>query len=139
MAAEQAETSPTTIFVCITCRRSSEDFEPPEGRSGFRLHRLLADKFGGAAYNSLELRAVECLSNCSRGCSVAFASPGKWTYVIGNLDPDANVEDILAFAKLHHAHPEGVPAWRERPESIRKGAVARVPPMARTQEEHPTP
>jgi predicted metal-binding protein len=59
----------------------------------------------------------------------SVAAPGKWTYVIGNLDPERHAADILAFARQHSLHEQGLPVWRERPEHIRKNTIARVPPM----------
>ena len=121
----------TTIFVCTTCRRGAEALEPLEGRSGFRLHALLSETLSGCTgRRGLDVRPVVCLSNCSEGCNVAFAAPGKWTYVIGNLDPETDAAGIVTFAEQHRDHPEGVPVWRDRPESIRKGVAARVPPLA---------
>ncbi|CAN5823572.1 hypothetical protein BH11PSE3_BH11PSE3_40100 [soil metagenome] len=79
--------------------------------------------------DGLIVAPVECLSNCQRSCSVAVSAPGKWTYVIGDLDPDQHAGDVLEFARLHAAHEQGLPAWRDRPVHIRKSTIARVPPM----------
>src|SRR5215475_2468682 len=102
----------TTIFVCTTCRRGTEALEPLEGRSGFRLHALLSGILTSrTAERRFDVRPVVCLSNCSSGCNVAFAAPGKWSYVVGNLDPQAHFADIVAFAEQHRDHLEGVPVW----------------------------
>ncbi len=124
------EQSTVTIFVCTTCRRGTEDLEPLEGRSGFKLHEQLSELHEANALRGIEVRPVACLSNCSKGCNVAVTSPGKWTYVVGNLEPGPNAQDVLTFAQQYSAHPEGLPVWRERPEPIRKGVAARVPPLS---------
>lgn len=117
----------STLYVCVTCRGGGEA-SAGEPRSGARL--LAAVERGSAqAGANLSVVGVECLSNCSRSCSAAVAAPGKWTYVIGNLDPEQHASDILAFAHQHSAHDLGLPVWRERPEHIRKNTIARVPPM----------
>ena len=59
----------------------------------------------------------------------AVAAPGKWTYVVGHLDPDRNVPDMVHFARLHRASADGLTVWRERPDHVRKNTIARVPPM----------
>jgi predicted metal-binding protein len=101
-----------------------------EGRSGFRLHALLSKALAACdPERGLDVQPVACLSNCNKGCNVAFVAPGKWTYVAGNLDPESDAANIVTFAELHRDHPEGVPVWRDRPESIRKGVAARVPPL----------
>jgi predicted metal-binding protein len=112
----------STLFVCITCRPAGDAGLPP--RPGARLYAALKEQA-----TDLEVVPVECLSNCSRSCSAAVSAPGKWTYVVGHLDPDRHVDDILQFARQHRAHDDGLPVWRERPEHVRKNTIARVPPM----------
>jgi len=91
-----------------------------------------------ARREGVAVEPVECLSNCNRSCTVAVTAPGKWTYVLGALDPDLHADDVLAFARLHRAHEAGLPAWRERPEYLRKNTISRVPPLrSRAAEEVP--
>ncbi len=112
----------STLFVCVTCRRPGD---PPDGpRPGARLFAALKDRA-----SDLEVTPVECLSNCTRSCTAAVAAPGKWTYVVGHLDPDSNVDEMLGFARQHAAHADGLPVWRERPEHVRRNTIARIPPL----------
>jgi predicted metal-binding protein len=112
----------STLFVCITCRPEGE--APTEPRPGARFYAALKEQAP-----DLEIVPVECLSNCTRSCTAAISAPGKWTYVIGHLDPDRNAGDILQFVRQHHAAADGLALWRERPAHIRKNTIARVPPM----------
>ena len=117
----------TTLFVCITCKDASapagDGVRPDFVRPGARLYEALK------ARSEIEVVPVECLSNCTRSCTAAVAAPGKWTYVVGHLDPDRNVADMLAFARLHDATADGLTVWRDRPEHVRKNTIARVPPL----------
>jgi len=115
------------LFVCITCRLIGETAEDQE-RPGARLMTTLSQLLQGGG-KEIEFVPIECLSNCTRGCTVAVSGPGKWTYVIGALDPEQHADDVVRFARLHHAHDEGLPVWRERPVHIRKNTIARVPPL----------
>jgi len=112
----------STLFVCVTCRREGDP--PAVPRPGARLHAVLK-----ARAPELDVVAVECLSNCTRACSAAVAAPGKWTYVIGDLDPERNVDDMLAFTRAHTEAADGLTPWRERPVHVRQHTIARVPPM----------
>lgn len=112
----------STLFVCVTCRREGEP--PAEPRPGARLHAALKERAP-----DLEIVPVECLSNCTRACSAAVSAPGKWTYVIGDLDPERNVDDMLAFVRAHGEAADGLTPWRERPVHIRQHTIARVPPL----------
>jgi len=127
----------STLFVCVTCRREGDSSDEP--RPGARLFAALKQRAAAAedrALDALESDAiqidvmpVECLSNCQRACTAALSAPGKWTYVVGELDPDRHVDDMLAFARLHDASSDGLTAWRERPAHVRKNTIARVPPL----------
>jgi predicted metal-binding protein len=116
------------LFVCITCRLLGEATEDAQPRPGARLMKILSQRLDGGE-EDIEIVPVECLSNCTRGCTVAVSGPGKWTYVIGALDPDQHADDVVRFARLHHAEANGLPVWRERPVHIRKNTIARVPPL----------
>ena len=131
---EDAGAAATQIYVCVTCRAEGELAEPQNQRAGARLHAALAAR----ADAGFTLVPVECLSVCTKPCTVSFAAPGKWTYVYGGLLPDISEDIILAGARLYAEAPDGVSAWKLRPDALKKGVVARIPPLpipARTNEE----
>lgn len=116
-------TGATVLTVCRTCRPDGAAAEDRPGeRLGQAAERAVARLGGG-----VEVRAIACLSACGRSCAASVAAPGKFAYVIGGLAPE-DAEDLAAFALAHAAAEDGVPAWRARPEKIRKNTVARVPP-----------
>ena len=116
----------TTIFVCITCRRGEEEQGAREARSGFRFHAALAD---AAADTPYQIQPVECLLGCTKGCNIALRAEQKWTYHFGDLDPETQVDDVLAIAALHAASPVGEVPWGKRPEAIKRKAISRIPPL----------
>lgn len=113
-----------TLVVCTTCRR--EGLDDGEARPGALM---LAALTAGGVPPGVQVRPVECLSVCSNGCAVALSSPGKWSYVYGNLDPDLHAAAILDGAARYALAPDGLVPWRERPEVFRKQSVARIPPL----------
>ncbi len=114
----------TVIYVCTTCRVADD---PSEIRAGAKLlaslENLLADN-----ESSFRLEGVECLSVCKRPCTVAFSSPGKWTYVYGDFTAETAPETILAGAELYSATDDGLIPWKQRPDALKKGVIARLPP-----------
>jgi predicted metal-binding protein len=118
----------TTLFVCITCRARDEGPAPERPRPGLRLFAALS-RSAAALGGEIAVVPVQCLANCTRACTVAVSGAGKWSYVVGALDPDRDAPDVIAFARLHHADAAGLPPWRERPEHVRRNTVARVPPL----------
>ncbi len=121
MSASQA----VELLVCTTCKR--EGMDPEAKRPGAVLHERLS---GAGMPEGVTLRGVECLSNCSSGCSVVLRGGARrWTYVYGNLDPDTGVEIVLDGATRYQSTEDGLVPWRERPEHFRKNCIARIPPL----------
>ena len=118
----------TTLFVCITCKARDDSPTKEEPRPGLRLFAALS-RSAAALGGEIAVVPVQCLANCTRACTVAVGGAGKWSYVVGALDPDRDAPDVIAFARLHHADAAGLPPWRERPEHVRRNTVARVPPL----------
>ena len=114
----------TTVYVCVTCRAEGE--EGPV-RAGRRLLDALAAELGPAP--GVALVPVECLSVCRRPCTVSFAAPGKWTYVYGDLPAEGAAPVVAEAARLYGAAPDGLIPWKLRPDPIKRGVVARVPPL----------
>lgn len=113
----------TRVYVCVTCRDAGD--APDALRAGARLFEGLV----ASRDDALDIVPVECLSVCKRPCSVSFAAPGKWTYVYGDLPPEAAVPLIREAARLYAAAPDGLIPWKLRPDAIKKGVVARIPPF----------
>jgi predicted metal-binding protein len=126
-----ADDSLATIYVCITCRRAGEpDAEPRPGA-------LLADATVRAAQGSgIAVRRVRCLANCTRGPSAAMRANGganSWTYIFGGLEPET-ADALIEGARLLAGAADGLMPWRGRPEPLRRGLIARVPPLEFTEE-----
>ena len=122
------ETAPVTLHVCVTCLKPGEPFEPREARSGAKLHHALEATLDPAKHGAIEIVPVACLSSCKRSCNVALSSPGKWSYVYGDLAPE-HAETLLGAIRRYAETPDGLVPWRERPDIIKCGALARIPPF----------
>lgn len=114
--------SGVTVLVCATCRREGEGVDAPR-RGG-----ELADALAAGAGGEVAVRRVACLGNCKRGLSVALYRPGCWTYVFGGLDEGAGA-DLLDGARLFATATDGLLPWRGRPDALKRGLIARVPPI----------
>jgi predicted metal-binding protein len=114
----------TTVLVCFTCRAAADPIEAP--RAGLAL----ADATASAAANAPDVlvQRVRCLGNCSRGCSAAIRSNGTWSYVFGGLDPAQDADSLIAGARLLAQAPDGIMPWRGRPDALKRGLIARIPP-----------
>jgi predicted metal-binding protein len=116
-------TAAPTVYVCITCRGADEpDSDPRPGA-------LLAAATARAAEGTgVVVRRVQCLANCTRGPSAAVRCNGSWTYIFGGLDV-ACASALIDGAKLLAGAADGIMPWRGRPEPLKRGLIARVPPL----------
>ena len=117
---------PMTIYVCTTCRDADHVLGQGAPCAGARLHANIA---AVAADPAVCVVPVECLSVCKRTCTVSFAAPGKWTYVYGDLPAETAAATILEGARLYTEAKDGIIPWKLRPDALKKGVVARVPPL----------
>ncbi len=120
--------SNVTVTICTTCRRTGDDTSP---RPGTRLR----DAVAGAGIEGVTVKGVECLSACSRSCSMVLSGgPDRWSYIYGDLDPATHLEDILAGIRAYGETADGLVPWRARPVVFRKQSIARIPPQNDPQE-----
>ena len=110
-----------TIVVCNSCRGASGSDERPRPGS-----RLVEDTRRAAADSGVVVREVGCLGNCKRGLSATMLRDGCWSYVFGGLDETAG-EDLVAGALLLAGSTDGFMPFRARPESLKRGLIARIP------------
>jgi predicted metal-binding protein len=116
----------TTVLVCITCRASADPIDAP--RRGTELAHATTIALGDA--NDVDVLRVRCLGNCNRGLSAAIRRENAWTYVFGNLDAQRDGATLIAGARLFAESTDGLMPWRGRPGPLKRGLIARVPPLS---------
>ncbi|MGE0563238.1 MAG: DUF1636 family protein [Pseudolabrys sp.] len=126
------EAHAATIYVCTTCRKRDEqgvaiDSDPRPGAL------LAADTARAASGTGVTVREVKCLANCNRGPSAALRSNGSWTYVFGELDV-ASGAVLIEGARLLAGAADGILPWRGRPDPLKRGLIARIPPIGFVEE-----
>lgn len=97
------------MLVCETCATDAVFFEA-------------AVKGMGA----VPVRAVDCMSGCSRAQTVAFRGAGKVAYLFGDITVD-DLPDLRNFAALYAAPENGTFADARVLGTLRTKAIARIP------------
>ncbi|RWD97498.1 DUF1636 family protein [Mesorhizobium sp.] len=112
-----------TVIVCSSCRdETGSDAHPRAGAL------LAEDTRRAVSGEKIRIRTVECLGNCKRRLSAALLRDGCWSYVFGDLDATSGA-DLVTGAKLFATSTDGLIPWRGRPDSLKRGLVARIPPL----------
>jgi len=123
MSSPLGKAAAPTVYVCITCKRVGDaDSEPRPGAL------LAAATLRAAQGTEVDVRRIRCLANCTRGPSAAMRCNGSWTYVFGGLDA-TNAGALIDGVRLLADAPDGILPWRGRPEVLKRGLIARVPPL----------
>ena len=123
-------TAAPVVYVCVTCRGQAGEAGDggaanAEPRPGLRLAEATER---AAAGTEVTVRRLRCFANCSRGPSAAMRADGSWTYVFGGLD-ETNAGALIDGARLLAAAGDGILPWRGRPDVLKRGLIARVPPL----------
>ncbi|MCJ7598908.1 MAG: DUF1636 domain-containing protein [Methyloceanibacter sp.] len=116
------------LYVCMSCWRHGIKREA-EGAitDGKRLFDEVASRLAELGHDApVRPIPVLCFANCERGCSVAIASPGKWSYLLGELGPE-HAADLLTYAETYNNTRAGVVLPSKRPASLEHAVIARFP------------
>ena len=117
-----------TLHVCTSCRPPGAPREPRESRPGFVLYQQLRAAVDASDLSHLvRVTPAECLSICPRPCGLALSSPGAWTYLFGDQQPH-ETRDVVACLSRYLASEDGFMARQERPKSLQRSILGRVPP-----------
>ncbi|MBD2167155.1 DUF1636 family protein [Calothrix membranacea FACHB-236] len=119
-----------TLFVCKTCASVWQDGKRVGESGGEKLLQkleILAQDW--ELRDQFPIQQVECMSACNRSCVVAFAAQGKTTYLFGDLAVDDCASAVLECASQYYSKPDGLLPWSERPAALKKGVLAKIPPI----------
>ncbi|MEN9202677.1 MAG: DUF1636 domain-containing protein [Thermostichus sp. DG02_1_bins_55] len=112
------------LLICTTCGSRWVNGQ----KEGTSQGEKLLEKLQSLTLNpQLKIKPIACMSGCSHACVVGLAAKQKTTYVFGDLDPDKDVDRIVATAELYLTKADGILPWGERP--LKKGVIARIPPV----------
>jgi predicted metal-binding protein len=115
-------TAPVVVSVCISCKAA--DTGTIVGPDMFDAVKAA---LGGDT--AVMVRPVQCLSVCKRPATVAVTSPDGYTFLFGDLQTDSGSAALISFVQSYQKSDYGLVPWRERADVLRKGMVARVPPL----------
>jgi predicted metal-binding protein len=118
------------LFVCKTCATLWQDGKP-QGKSGGQelLENLSQLHQNWPLRDEFPIQEVECMSACSHSCTVSFTATGKYTYLFGNIPAQNSADAVLNCAAQYYKKADGLLPWSERPEPLKKGIIARIPPL----------
>lgn len=121
----------TELIICTTCRPpgAARDI-PAAGEALLEAVQVATWDLDVEQQARIRVRGLACMSGCSRACTVTLQAPGKYTYYFGDLLADGvTAAQVLACAQLHAYSTDGNLLRKDRPERLRSGILARLPPL----------
>lgn len=113
------------ITVCTSCKHKGTACRP--GYELIAKLRAAIKAAGDAIAQNFEVSGVACMAGCDRPCTVAYHASHKATYLFGDIEPDVDVDDLVAFAQLYSSLEDGWCSSLDRPGKLRDCTLARVP------------
>ncbi|UKP00278.1 DUF1636 family protein [Nostoc sp. UHCC 0870] len=119
-----------TIFVCTTCASVWQDGKRVGESGGQQLLQQLQELAQTwELQHQFSIQGVECMSACNHACVIALKGEGKLTYLFGNLPVDSSASAVLQCASQYYDKQDGLLPWSERPEPLKRGILAKIPPL----------
>ena len=112
----QQDQADHVLLICATCKGAST----PDA-----LHAALSD----ALPSGFAVRFVDCMAGCDTPRTVGFQAAHKATYLFGDIEGQADVAALVAFAGQYQASADGWTNASDRPKALFRKTVSRMPAL----------
>ncbi|WP_246680489.1 DUF1636 family protein [Mesorhizobium sp. B2-4-13] len=112
--------------MCTLCRERGTGVRSGEDLCAELRSRLSAHHEPGVAHG-FAVEGVACMAGCARPLAVAFQALGKAAYLFGSIDAQADVADLVRFARLYASLADGWCNSGQRPPRLAGKTLARIP------------
>ncbi|EFL90799.1 DUF1636 domain-containing protein [Ahrensia sp. R2A130] len=113
------------ITVCVSCRHKNSECRP--GLALIEKLRSAIDVASDVVGDDFAVSGVACMAGCDRPCTVAYQASSKTTYLFGDIDADADIDDLVAFARQYNDLSDGWSSATKRPVGLAEKTLARIP------------
>ena len=116
-----------TLSICLSCRNGREEIYMTRG--GRRFAKKLLNK--NLLKKQVNLRGVNCMSNCKRACTISLTAKKSFTYVFGDIDPENSEysESLIELVSKYSLSSDGFLRRRDRPLFFQSSILGRLPPI----------
>ena len=116
-----------TLSICLSCRDGREEIYMTRG--GRRFAKKLLNK--NLLKKQVNLRGVNCMSNCKRACTISLTAKKSFTYIFGDIDPENSEysESLIELVSKYSLSSDGFLRRRDRPLFFQSSILGRLPPI----------
>lgn len=121
------QTTKHRIIICTSCNHSGASCRP--GVALIKKLRAAIDVASDAMADDFVISGMACMAGCNTPCTVGFQADKKAAYLFGDIDPEQDIDELVAFARLYQSNEDGWFSGNNNPEKLRNHTLARVPSM----------
>ena len=116
-----------TLSICLSCRDGREEIYMTRG--GRRLAKKLLNK--NLLKKQVNLRGINCMSNCKRACTISLTAKKSFTYIFGDIDPENSEysDSLIELVSKYSLSSDGFLRRRDRPLLFQSSILGRLPPI----------
>ena len=116
-----------TLSICLSCRDGREEIYMTRG--GRRFAKKLLNK--NLLKKQVNLRGINCMSNCKRACTISLTAKKSFTYIFGDIDPENSEysESLIELVSKYSLSSDGFLRRRDRPLFFQSSILGRLPPI----------
>ena len=116
-----------TLSICLSCRDGREKIYMTRG--GRRFAKKLLNK--NLLKKQVNLRGINCMSNCKRACTISLTAKKSFTYIFGDIDPENSEysESLIELVSKYSLSSDGFLRRRDRPLLFQSSILGRLPPI----------
>ena len=116
-----------TLSICLSCRDGREEIYMTRG--GRRFAKKLLNK--NLLKKQVNLRGINCMSNCKRACTISLTAKKSFTYIFGDIDPENSEysESLIELVSKYSLSSDGFLRRRDRPLLFQSSILGRLPPL----------
>ena len=116
-----------TLSICLSCRNGREEIYMTRG--GRRFAKKLLNK--KLLKKQVNLRGINCMSNCKRACTISLTAKKSFTYIFGDIDPENSeyLESLIELVSKYSLSSDGFLRRRDRPLLFQSSILGRLPPI----------
>ena len=114
-----------TLSICLSCRDGREEIYMTRG--GRRFAKKLLNK--NLLKKQVNLRGINCMSNCKRACTISLTAKKSFTYIFGDIDPENSEysESLIELVSKYSLSSDGFLRRRDRPLLFQSSILGRLP------------
>jgi predicted metal-binding protein len=117
------------LSICLSCRDKFEDTK--QIRAGKRFSENVLDQIKINRITGLNVRGVNCMSQCKRSCIISLTAKNSFTYIFGDIKPSKQdyVKSLLSLISIYSNSEDGFLKRSERPDLYQSNILGRIPPI----------